>query len=188
MFETLKGSRFIDNELVKRRTSVSSESSIPESSKHLTLDTDACIKHVWWPYYRSRKTTQHDLLDIGPAHSMTPKKYDKARRECLSKFWSVLKLCLYLEGTLLTLQADHNAPKQIQNLTESLGRLARWRLPLSECNFDKVLQLSSKHQADDVFSCLQTTGEDQTHLDEDLPVFVIDKKKNGDQTVREMST
>lgn len=65
------------------------------------------------------------------------------------------------------------------NLMGSTGRLACWRLRLSEFAFDDFLRAGVKHQANDVLSCLQTTGEEDTPREGNMLLHVVDAKTDS---------
>lgn len=52
---------------------------------------------------------------------------------------------------------------------------------LSEYHFKVVRRAEVKHQAADAFSLLRSTGEDQTHVDEDLSILAIDVQEDDEQ-------
>lgn len=78
----------------------------------------------------------------------------------------------------MTFLADHDSIKKIAKLADSARKLARWRLRLSEIASDVVHRASKKRQAADALSRLQTTGENNTTLRNDLLLFAIDAKSD----------
>lgn len=89
-------------------------------------------------------------------------------------------LLLYVKGTRFTLRTDRDLLIWILNVPDNTGGLTRWHLHLSEYDFDAVNRASIKHQATNALSRLRTTGEAQTQLEDDSPVFAIDKQGKGD--------
>lgn len=63
--------------------------------------------------------------------------------------WAVLRLRPYLEGVSFTFRTDHEALRWILNMADLTGKLARWRLSLSELEFDVFHRFGIKHQAPD---------------------------------------
>lgn len=59
-------------------------------------------------------------------------------------------------------------------MTDSIERLARWRLKLSEYEIDVVSRAGIKHQAADVLSRLPTLEEKCTPLENDLLNLAVD--------------
>lgn len=59
-----------------------------------------------------------------------------------------------------TIKAHHDSLNWILNLTDSTGQFARWRLRVSEYDFDVVSSAGIKRQDADAIFRLETTGED----------------------------
>ena len=148
---------------------------LPRSEGKFTLDTDACDTQVGCVLlqdqpdgharpigYWSRKLTKAEQA------------YTTTERECLAIVWAVTLLRPYLDRTRFTVRTDHSALRWILNLTDSTGRLTRWRLRLLEYDFDVVHRAGIKHQAPDALSRLDTDAFDAQPLQDDLPVFSID--------------
>lgn len=81
----------------------------------------------------------------------------------------MLLLRPYLEGKRFTIMTDHDALKWILNLSNAVGRLARWRFQLFEFEFEDIHRADEKRQAADALSTLRTGGEETTGIDDDLP-------------------
>lgn len=84
----------------------------------------------------------------------------------------------YLEHKRFTIRMDHDSLKWILNLTNGTGRLARWSLQLSEFDFKVVLRAGVKREASEVLSRLQTASEDDTQLEDNLPILSNDAKSD----------
>lgn len=87
--------------------------------------------------------------------------------------WAVLLLPLYLEGFRLTVRTYHDELEWIINLTDSTGKLARWRLRLPEFEFYTVHFAVNKHQSIDALLRLESIGTDHLPIDDDIPVLYI---------------
>lgn len=78
-------------------------------------------------------------------------------------------------------------------LTDSAGKLARWRLRLFEFEFGLVHPTWINHQAADVLSQLITTWEDEMVINDDISVLCITfsslqkKKRPGLRKCKEMT-
>lgn len=57
-------------------------------------------------------------------------------------------------------------------MAKATGRLTRWRLRLSEFEFDIFRRIGIKHQAADALSPPQTKVENRTLLDNEVPVII----------------
>ncbi len=58
-------------------------------------------------------------------------------------------------------------------MSEAKGKLARWRLRLQEMDFEVVHRPGIVHRAADALSRLLTEGEDESPLDDEVPVLVV---------------
>lgn len=72
-------------------------------------------------------------------------KNDITQTERLSIFWTVLILRHHLDVTRFIIRDDHDFVKWILNLAHIAGKLARWRLCLSEYELDVVHRTGTKH-------------------------------------------
>lgn len=64
-------------------------------------------------------------------------------------------------------------------MTDSTGRLARWRSRLSKFDFDVTNSAGLKLQCASAQHHLQTTGEYDALLKDDLPLFIIDPERDN---------
>lgn len=71
------------------------------------------------------------------------------------------------------IRTDPNSNKWILNLSESSERLSRWRLRLSEIDFEVVHRAEVKQQTADDLPRLPTDGADTTALKDALPLPVL---------------
>lgn len=87
--------------------------------------------------------------------------------------WAIFLLTPYLEGAQLKIQTDHDALQWILTLSDASGKMERWRLRLSEFEFDVVQQAIVKHQTADGLLWLSTDKEDKIELNNALPVLTL---------------
>lgn len=106
------------------------------------------------------------------------REHDTTQREFLAIVWAELMLQPYLEGTRFSIRMDHHSVKWILNLTDSTKRLSHCRLQHSEFDFNVVHHEGVKRQAADTLARLQTTGEDDKPLEDDLHLPAIDEQSN----------
>lgn len=134
---------------------------LPNFTGHITLDTDACNVQVGRVLLqKQRDETVRPVGSWSRALNDTKKQYDTTHRKCLAIVWSVLVLRPYLKINRSTIRTGRDSLKWILNLSDSTGRFARWRLCLSEFEFDVVHKAGVKHQAADALSRLPATGAD----------------------------
>lgn len=75
-----------------------------------------------------------------------------------------------------TICTDHDSLCWILNLANTTGRLARLRLRLSEFHSDNVVRLEIKHQMATVLSRLRKEGVDNSPLEDELPVLLLEQE------------
>lgn len=104
--------------------------------------------------------------------------------------WAVLLFHPYLGRNRFTICTDHDSIKWILSLSysSSSGRIARWRLRLSKCDFDVVHHAGIKHQPADALSRLPISGADTTTLEDDLLLLEIETLGNTDTVIHFVDT
>ena len=139
-FETLSAEEYDAFQTLKRRLIEPPILALPKGSKPYRLETDACDHQVGCVLTQE----QDDPKDYRPigywSRSLTKaeKNYSATERECLAIVWSVLLLRPYLEGAPFVIRTDHDSLRWLLNIADVSGRLARWRLRLSEFDFEVV--------------------------------------------------
>ena len=88
------------------------------------------------------------------------RNYSATERECLALFFALQTLRPYLLYERFTAYTDHNALRWLLNVSEPSGRLIRWRIRLSEFDFDVRYKKGICNQMDDALSriCLLYTS------------------------------
>ena len=86
--------------------------------------------------------------------SDSERNYSATERECLAVVWAVRTLRPYVEGTKFTVRTGHDALRWLMSLTETSGRLTRWRLRLAENDFTIQYRPGRVHQVPDALSRL----------------------------------
>lgn len=137
----------------------------PFSSAHLVLGTDSCNDQfgcVFLP--KQLDDTKKPIGYWSRSLSNTEHRYDTTLRKSLAIVGSVLLLRPHLKKICFKIRTDHDALNWILSLTDSTVWLGRWRLRLSELDFDVVNHAGIKHQATEAFSRLNTSGKDESPL------------------------
>jgi len=148
---------------------------LPRSGLPMTVETDACDKQVGCVLLQDQPDGQ-PMKPLGywsRSLNKAERNYNTTQRECLAVVWAVLMLRPYLYGTRFTLRTDHESLRWILNLSDASGKLQRWRLRLLEFEFDVVHRPGIKHQAADALSRLNTQGEDEEPLEDEVPTLLI---------------
>lgn len=97
--------------------------------------------------------------------------------------WPVLLLEWYLEGLQFTIQIYHDVLRWILNKTDVTEELARWRLKLSEPDFEVVHRACVKRQVVETILRLPTFGMGEYLLEDDVSVLVVIKAQpEGEDT------
>lgn len=78
---------------------------------------------------------------------------------------------------------EHDCLKCILNLADASGRWSRWRLCLSEFEFDVVYRAEIKHQVVDALSRMSTDGADTTPIEHKIPIQTIDVTSNHNEKI-----
>ena len=97
--------------------------------------------------------------------------YSATERECYSVEWAITTLRPYIEGQKFVVRTDHDALRWLLTLSHPSGRLMRWRLRLSEFDFEIQYRQGRVHQVPDALSRLITPGSDPRPVDNEIPTF-----------------
>lgn len=144
------------------------------NSGHITLNNDSCNDQIVCVLLQQTPDkTEKPVGYWSRPLADAERNFDTTQRECLALVRSVQLLRPYLEGTRFTIRTDHNLLNWVFHLTQNTGSLARCCSRLSEFESSVVYRASVKHQAPDALSRLPTTEEDQTVLNDNLPIYAI---------------
>lgn len=142
----------------------------------LTLDTDVWDKQtrcvlIQDQEYGAKKPLRYWSQTLYTAEY----NYDKTRGKCLALVWAILVQRPYLDRKRFTVRTDYVSLKWIFNLADLTGRLARWRLLLSEIYLDVVHRAGINPQATDGLLPLETETEGtyKTLSDDDISELVV---------------
>ena len=98
--------------------------------------------------------------------------YSTTEREYFSVVWAVTTLRPYIEGQKFTIRTHYDALRWLMTLTNSSGRLMRWRLRLSEFDFTITYRPERVHQVPDALSGLiSPDGNDDKVVDDEVPTY-----------------
>ena len=144
---------------------------LPRSKGQLWLDTDASQGQLGCCLLQ--KQPEGPPLPLGywsRTLNAAERNYSTTEKECLAIVWAVTHLRPYLEGVEFTVRTDHHALRWVMNLAEAQGRLARWRLRLSEFSFKVEYSPGATHHAADTMSRLPKQAVPDDPIDVDIPV------------------
>ena len=80
----------------------------------------------------------------------------------------------YLEREHFIINSDHHSLKWLMNIDDASGRLSRWRLRLSEFDFEVRCVKGVKNSLADAMSRLPTSGGTTVPIDDEIPCFFTD--------------
>ncbi|MGH0053544.1 MAG: Ty3/Gypsy family RNase HI domain-containing protein, partial [Sphaerochaetaceae bacterium] len=102
------------------------------------------------------------------------KNYSVTEKECLAVVYALLTLRPYLIMEKFTVHTDHASLRWLMTITDPSGRLMRWRLRLSEYDFDAQYKKGLKNCQADALSRLPTNGETSIDIDADIPCLLAE--------------
>ena len=142
-------------EELKRRLTSPPILALPKQREYYKLDTEACDLQVGCTLLQDQGGAGY--VPIGHCSRALTKQerdYTTTEKECLAIVWAILLLRPYLEGQRFTVRSDRDSLRWVLNLADAKGRLAGWRLRLSEYDFVVEHRAGIKHQAAEALSRL----------------------------------
>ena len=130
--------------------------SLPQYGRPYMIDTDASAYQLGCTLLQEHEGA-NDWRPVGYWSYLlkdSERNYSATDRECFAVVWAVRTLRPYVEGTKFTVRTDHDALRWLMSLTESSGRLTRWRLRLAEYDFTIQYRPGRVHQVPDALSRL----------------------------------
>ena len=110
---------------------------LPKLGKPHRLETDASAYQVQCSLLQLQDNDTWRPIGYW-SKSLKPaeRNYCATERECYVMVWGMQQLRPYLEGVRFTVRTDHDSLRRILNLTNSIGYLARWRILLSDFDYE----------------------------------------------------
>ena len=147
---------------------------LPRAGLPYSMDTDACDYQVGVSLLQHYPDgTRHPIGYWSRSLCDAEKNYSVTEKECLAVVWGCQILRPYLEGEHFTVYTDHQALKWLLGATDVSGRLARWRIRLSEFDLALDYKKGKKNTIADAISRLPTNGETNVDPDLDIPVLQV---------------
>ena len=148
---------------------------LPKKGRPFMIDTDASNYQLGAALLQQQdEKNPTEWLPVGffsKTLNETEQRYSATERECFAVVWSVLYLRPYIEGTHFKIRTDHEALRWLMTLTDPSGRLTRWRLRLSEFDYEVTYRPGRVHQVPDALSRISTSGTDNSPVDDEIPSF-----------------
>lgn len=86
--------------------------------------------------------------------------------------WSLLIVRPYI-GERFIIRTDHDCIKGTLNMEDATGKLALWRLHMSEFEFSAIHRAKIKHQAANALSGIRANDTDTTLFKGEMPIAVM---------------
>ncbi len=111
---------------------------LPDPEKPYSVDTDASNTQIGAALFQEFEDDgiRHPIGFWSHTLSETERNYSATERECLGVIWAIQILRPYLEFSKFELYTDHSALRWLMNIVDPGIRISRWRLILSEFDFE----------------------------------------------------
>ena len=131
----------------------------PDFSKPFFLYTDASTIGVGAVLAQKDRKQEYVIAYASRTLNPAERNYGITELECLAIIWAVKYFRHYLYGSRFTIITDHMALKWLLNSTAENAnrRLERWKISLSEYEYDILYRKGSNHSNADAFSRLNPT-------------------------------
>ena len=158
-------------ETLKRKLVAPPILGLPKANRPYMIDTDASAYQLGATLLQQ----QNEWTPIGYWSKMLTdceRNYSTMERECFSVVWAVTTLRPYIEGLKFTIRTNHDALRWLMTLTDSPGRLMRWRLRLSEFGFTITYRPGRVRQVPHALSRLiSPDGNDDNAVDDEVLTY-----------------
>ena len=149
---------------------------LPKLGKPYRLETEASAYQVGCSLLQLEDDdTWHRIGYWAKSLNPAERNYCATEHESYTIVWGMQQLRPYQEGVRFTVRTDHDSLRWILNLTNFIGRLARWRMLLSEFDYEIDYIPGRVNSVPDAMSRLLTPGEDKIQFGTDVPVFDVDE-------------
>ena len=148
---------------------------LPRRHGHYIVDVDASYEQLGFCLQQQHSEEEyHPIGYYSRALLPSEKNSFAAKIEALGVVCAVTYLWSYLEGAEFVVRCDHRAHLSVLTNMNPNARIHRWRLRLSEYNFEIRRDPGKDHKVADALSRLPTEGLGTSPLDEDIPVMVFE--------------
>ena len=156
-WDDLKRDAIVAFETLKRKLISPPVLSLPKKNHPYMIDTDASAYQLGATLLQQQDPSNpKEWVPVGywsKTLNSTGQNYSAKEREWYSVVLSVRTLWPYIEGQNFVVRTDHDALGWRFTLNDSSGRLMRWRLRLSEFDFEIQYRPGPVHQVPDRTRC-----------------------------------
>jgi len=153
---------------------------LPRREGLFILDTDASAVQVGCTLLQQQP--DKDILPVGyysRGLTAAAQNYSTTDRECLAVVWACFLYRPYLEGQEFLIRTDHASLRWLHNMDSAQGRIARWRLRLSDVRYKVRTRPGREHHCADAMSRLPTLAPDQSVIPEEIPCLALADSSRG---------
>ncbi|CDF36419.1 unnamed protein product [Chondrus crispus] len=148
---------------------------LPKKGLLYSVDTDASDYQIGAALFQTHPDAQRKLIGFfSRTLAAAEINYSVSENECLAVIWAVQTLRPYLYGEHFIVHTDHASWRWLMNVTDPSGRLIRWRLRLSEFDFEIKYKKGKANNQADALSRLRTAGETVDEIDDEIPCFMAE--------------
>ena len=149
---------------------------LPKKDRPYMIDTDASAYQLGATLLQQQDPSNpKEWVPVGywsKTLNSAEQNHSATERECYSVVCAVTTLRPYIEGQKSVVRTDHDSLRWLLTLKDPSARLIRWRLRLSEFDFEIQYRAGRVHQVPDTLSRLLTpVGSDDRPVDDDVPTF-----------------
>jgi len=151
--------------------------SLPKRHGHYIVDVDASYEQLGCCLQQQQSDgAYHPIGYYSRALPPAEENYFATEIEALGVVWAVTYSRSYLEGAEFVVRCDHRALLSVLTCMSPNAQINRWRLRLSEYNYEIRHKPGKDHKVADALSRLPTKGLDTSPLDEDIPVLAVETR------------
>ena len=156
---------------------------LPRADLPYSIDTDASDYQLGVALFQHLPDgTRQTLGYWSRTLQAAEKNYSTPEKECLAVVWACGVLRPYLQGAQFVVNTDQSSLRWLLTTTEGTGRLMRWRLRLSEFDFEVKYKKGSSNSVADCLSRLNTLGEAVDEVDDGIPCFALEEHDHVGET------
>jgi len=150
---------------------------LPRRHGHYIVDVDTSYEQQGCGVKQQQSDGEYHPIGVY-SRALLPaeKNYFSTEIEALGVVWAEIHLRSYLEGAEYVVRCDHRALLSVLSSMSPNARINRWRLRVSEYNYEIRHKPEKDHNLADALSRLPTEGLDTFPLDEDIPVIAVETR------------
>ena len=148
---------------------------LPKIGLPYSLDTDSSEFQVGAALFQTYPSGERKPIGFwSRSLAKAERNYSVSEKECLALVWGITTLRPYLQGEHFEVNSDHSSLRWLLSIKDPSGRLMRWRLRLSEFDFEVKYRKGKQNMQADALSRLATLGQTTADIDDDIPCFTCE--------------